>query len=928
MYCVYRLSEGQGAKKHSCHYCPKRFKYLKGVYNHYNNNFCRVRAERLAGEGLSAEDHDHEAQLQALLKQQAWNKMENRDHTDVIQGRAQLLDDGTIAHTKRKGGWPKGLKRSNKRRRNGWTYIKRRKPDGSSSETSSSPCKSRSATSRGSMELSTDSATSVAMSELEARLREPITPSNKVKRKRASSMKDTQESSGGALGSEGTKPSDQPLDSVQSKSGGSKGKKSHKGLDDLSQAPVIDRMDTAPPVKTRDGKQMSPDLEPPTLSPIPPPDQSIDQTQATTQSKRKRKRKPVRVDGSQSKKSNSRSKPEQPGSLPQTTQIGGLNPTPVSAQSLMAPQVNLSDVVASPVLAWEQLADSAGAKGGYKLVTLKIPTVVPRIPNQIPVLSSPPKTAEKGSSKAGSSHTPEQKPLPPNFLFPSPSESSNQEQGKEENSTPGEKNESKVDSTGTGGESSNQEPSLDQDPPARVTEGRQRKKSGAVNPPASTTIKDMFKNRKSPTRKSNQKTLKSMDVYRYEKNPLEMSPAPALTPVPVTVTTMVGKSPPTSMAPLISGNSITVLPPGAMLAVLPNAPIMLQPTPSTASLTSPSTTQAKPNMSISPSLQSAVADGKVLLLDPRSLTTILAPGSLPITTQPVVAVSPSKAQTLSKNSANQPQGTSVSPSASSKSAHVSTKEDKARQDALPLPKPSLDVPNFLFDGVETLSSSPGEGGDGSKTTKKEAAKSEGVPETDPPSEEKPWARTAGKSKTKKKPKRGPPPSAVSPNGSKVKSMVMMTSPGVHTMVSLNVSPSANQVPEATREESPDTATKTDTTKAVSDADGADRGQPSIRISPARAVKKKSLSPEAPERKSPEKGDSSVKGNKNAEKKGDSSVKGDKTVKTAEKKSVLLNVPVVERRGEGREASPGRDTTASVSDEDLPLSAVAAKAKNK
>nr|KAG5696200.1 hypothetical protein BaRGS_021685 [Batillaria attramentaria] len=80
-----RFLEAAGSKKHPCHYCPKRFTYLKGVANHYRNNFCRMRLERIARGGLSAEDLKHEADLAESILRQAWNKTENRDHTDVIQ---------------------------------------------------------------------------------------------------------------------------------------------------------------------------------------------------------------------------------------------------------------------------------------------------------------------------------------------------------------------------------------------------------------------------------------------------------------------------------------------------------------------------------------------------------------------------------------------------------------------------------------------------------------------------------------------------------------------------------------------------------------------------------------------------------------------------------------------------------------------------
>ena len=785
----FRLLEGHGGKKHSCHYCPKHFKYLKGVYNHYNNNFCRVRAQRMSSEGLSAQDQSHEAELEASLQQQAWNKMENRDHTDVIQGRAHLHDDGTITHTKRKGGWPKGLKRSNKRRRHCWTYIKRRKLDGSGSETASSPGKKHnSSTCMNSAVSSSSSATSAAMSELEAQLREPVVRSVRVKKLN----KEPVEVPEHTAKPQATKHADPCVAPEQSPTGKAKGKKLSQALEDLSQAPVIDRMDPVPPAKPRDSKQMSPDLEPPVLSPISSLASPTRLSNASAQGKRKRKGKSGNSGTLQSKKKKAGGADTMPLAVKADSPavlVPQMNPA--NGQVVFMPQGNQAEGMTAPIFVLEQVTDASGAKvSQYKLVQLKIPTVTPRLPHQVSLLQqvTGAKAGDQNSSSSLASpaslsiHSMEQKPLPPNFLFPPPAESAEQEEGKSAVNT----------AAGNSPDGNGQV--------TRSRKGKPRKRGTAGNTPAPPTINTLFKNRKSPTR-ANANTLKNMDAYRYEKSTISTAssnatlPASAISSTAAVPTTSSTSKVPASTAPLVSANGMAVLPPGAVLAVLPSTPIMLQASPSPKS----SATSSTPQVSTNATLQMAAAEGKLLLLDPRSLPGLLtsgtlpgplASGSIPVTSLPTQGVSKANTKSPVKTASAVPatRTKSASQSGPSETLATSLEPESAKDFPLPPPpaRPAVDVPNFLFDKMEMAGGETQTSG-GRKLEEADDEEEWG----NKPVSGKVTGETGGvKPKTlrsKKKPKRGPPPSSKMCNSSRIKSMMMMTSPGVHTMVSLNIS---------------------------------------------------------------------------------------------------------------------------------------------
>ena len=815
----FRLLEGHGGKKHSCHYCPKHFKYLKGVYNHYNNNFCRVRAQRMSSEGLSAQDQSHEAELEASLQQQAWNKMENRDHTDVIQGRAHLHDDGTITHTKRKGGWPKGLKRSNKRRRHCWTYIKRRKLDGSGSETASSPGKKHnSSTCMNSAVSSSSSATSAAMSELEAQLREPVVRSVRVKKKL---NKGPVEVPGHTAKPQATKHADPCVAPEQSQN---KGRKLSQALEDLSQAPVIDRMDPVPPAKPRDSKQMSPDLEPPVLSPISSLASPTSLSNTSAHGKRKRKGNSGTLQSKKKKAGGADTMPLAVKADSPAVLVPQMNPA--NGQVVLMPQGNQAEGMTAPIFVLEQVTDASGAKvSQYKLVQLKIPTVTPRLPHQVSLLQqvTGAKAGDQNSSSPLASpaslsiHNMEQKPLPPNFLFPPPAESAEQEEGKSAvNTAAG----NSLDGNGQ---------------VTRSRKGKPRKRGTAGSTPAPPTINTLFKNRKSPTR-ANANTLKNMDAYRYEKSTVSTAssnatlPASAISSTAATVPTTSSTSKvPASTAPLVSANGMAVLPPGAVLAVLPSTPIMLQASPSPKS----SATSSTPQVSTSATLQMAAAEGKLLLLDPRSLPGLLtsgtlpgplASGSVPVTSLPIQGVSKANSKSPMKTASAVPATQTKSASQSGPSETFATSLEQESEKDFPLPPPparsTVDVPNFLFDKMEMACDETQTSG-GRKSEEADDEEEWGNKQVSG----KVMGETGGvKPKTirsKKKPKRGPPPSSKMCSSSKIKSMMMMTSPGVHTMVSLNISSTSSPLSAG------EAAVTTGSTAAVAPGDATSKDNTAV-----------------------------------------------------------------------------------------------------
>ncbi|XP_071109525.1 uncharacterized protein [Haliotis cracherodii] len=103
--------------RHTCRYCSKHFTYLKSLANHYRA-FCSIRKSRQQKGLLGADDFQDEEDLLKLIKKLEMAKLESKE-TEVDE------NDGR----RKRGGWPRGMKRKNRRKRHCWTYVKKRKPD-------------------------------------------------------------------------------------------------------------------------------------------------------------------------------------------------------------------------------------------------------------------------------------------------------------------------------------------------------------------------------------------------------------------------------------------------------------------------------------------------------------------------------------------------------------------------------------------------------------------------------------------------------------------------------------------------------------------------------------------------------------------------------------------------------------------------------
>ncbi|XP_041377332.1 uncharacterized protein LOC121389750 [Gigantopelta aegis] len=110
------IDEVTQKRRHICHYCSKHFIYLKSLANHYRA-FCPVRKEKRRNGQITDDDLDHEKQARTQLESQ-----EQEVEQDKTDGK------------KRKGGWPKGMKRKKGRKKRTWTIVKRRKPSSPESE--------------------------------------------------------------------------------------------------------------------------------------------------------------------------------------------------------------------------------------------------------------------------------------------------------------------------------------------------------------------------------------------------------------------------------------------------------------------------------------------------------------------------------------------------------------------------------------------------------------------------------------------------------------------------------------------------------------------------------------------------------------------------------------------------------------------------
>lgn len=841
-------------QKHSCHYCPKRFTYLKGVANHYRSA-CRVRAEKEAKGGLSAEDKAHEAELHANIQQLAWNKAENRDHSDVIQGRAHLLEDGTIALAKHRGGWPKGRKRGNKRRRHGWTSIKRRKTndDGNSTSPTENELLENSSFS---MNKSSDGRANVnrkfskQMSELEAKLREPEKGLRREKDSISGKRIKLNHSADSHTKSQAIRPVDlgikppsqtsgvcqvQKKTLSESEAGISLSKRLHpavqqKMLEDDGEAPVIE-----PIVSLKNEHQpehVSPDLEPPTLSPMSPLPQVVDSKKDVTQLNpgqstadiRRRRRKGI---------PNHILKPNNLGTTNQRL-LGSVVVTPTHNNGETdVPMLKKSDVHGAAKRKWESSGSTCSRPKAsrskttqpaeFKMMQMKMPYVVRKF-HKSPDLSEPRlgikhsklsnedvstntsmpcniSTQHKKNMKDAKSFNRSASnivsgtlltvprsttqssavvqtklvPLPPNFLFPAPSsveisisDPMVAKTVKHEEITGGsgdvkiKKKKSKKQPTNTG-----------------ITTN--------VFTGTTTTVTNAIKVGKSSMVTSTASASpQKVQVFKLAQPAGAISPGKSVTP--------------TMLTPLVSASGVAVLPPGAMLAVLPSSPILLQTSPGTNITTTTTTTTSSLPVSLSATnaLQAAMATGKVLIaLDPRNFPVCLQTGGHTITTATPVLMQPAViSSTLSTTSSKAKKESLITTTAGPKSIS-STPDGKQGAETVvnsssKLKNQKPTVPNFLFvNNEESTENTPAQNSQENaigepkdsllfNCLSTKAITCDGKPQKAPKGEK----RRSGKASQQ----------MVSPAaGNKIKSMSLMMAPGITTYLSLGLSsPKAGQ----------------------------------------------------------------------------------------------------------------------------------------
>ncbi|ESO91293.1 hypothetical protein LOTGIDRAFT_153726 [Lottia gigantea] len=107
------------SKTQACEFCKKKFTYVKSLANHYNN-FCPVKKQKLASEEIE----------EATVIESEFKSETTQDDVDD-EGDA---DDLSEEPTKRRCGWPKGLKRKNRRKNHSWTITKRKKTSSDESD--------------------------------------------------------------------------------------------------------------------------------------------------------------------------------------------------------------------------------------------------------------------------------------------------------------------------------------------------------------------------------------------------------------------------------------------------------------------------------------------------------------------------------------------------------------------------------------------------------------------------------------------------------------------------------------------------------------------------------------------------------------------------------------------------------------------------
>ncbi|KAK6177763.1 hypothetical protein SNE40_015799 [Patella caerulea] len=100
--------------QHNCQYCTRKFTYLKSLANHYKD-FCHVKKDRQKNGDIKKEELEKEKVL--------------REEITGLEGLGNIDEKITeeIEGNKKRCGWPRGMKRKNRRKNHSWTYTKKKK---------------------------------------------------------------------------------------------------------------------------------------------------------------------------------------------------------------------------------------------------------------------------------------------------------------------------------------------------------------------------------------------------------------------------------------------------------------------------------------------------------------------------------------------------------------------------------------------------------------------------------------------------------------------------------------------------------------------------------------------------------------------------------------------------------------------------------
>ncbi|XP_050414813.1 uncharacterized protein LOC126828844 [Patella vulgata] len=100
--------------QHNCQYCTRKFTYLKSLANHYKD-FCHVKKDRQKNGEINKEELEKEKVL--------------REEITGLEGLGNMEDKITeeMEGNKKRCGWPRGMKRKNRRKNHSWTYTKKKK---------------------------------------------------------------------------------------------------------------------------------------------------------------------------------------------------------------------------------------------------------------------------------------------------------------------------------------------------------------------------------------------------------------------------------------------------------------------------------------------------------------------------------------------------------------------------------------------------------------------------------------------------------------------------------------------------------------------------------------------------------------------------------------------------------------------------------